>query len=103
MPNSGDIPERHREILDHVFGSQRWFDIYQAKLQGQDFAAKAFLDLYYKGLLDLGYLEQTAPQPLRNSLGNTIYYMLWVGQHPAGQRIMRSVLKTQGKQLTFGI
>jgi three-Cys-motif partner protein len=92
--NDGNITEHFRQILNEYFGSPEWFDVmYQEEsglfgplLNKVDDASKALLNWYRKRLKAEFGLASRA-RLIRNTKNSPLYYLLWAGPNPTGQRI----------------
>ena len=95
LPVAGQpVREENMETIDCMYGTKDWYHIYQARLHGRlqpSQAREEYLNLMRWRLQEvLGY-EWTHPIELRNERGRVIYYRIFATDHPAGDRIMRSI------------
>jgi three-Cys-motif partner protein len=107
ITRAGDIPDGWRAGLNGCFGDTTWeslvyderTDLFGATIRHKvDDAAKRLLDHYVGRLRTLfGYVA--TPRVVRNTRGAPIYYMLWAGPHPLGQKIANHILE-KGDQIT---
>jgi len=107
ITRSGDIPENWRTGLNGCFGGTDWESLVYAErtdLFGDttrhkvDDAAKRLLD-HYVGRLKVLFGHAATPSVVRNTRGVPIYYMLWAGPHPLGQKIADYIL-AKGDRIT---
>jgi len=103
MPGSGKIEERSRELLDFVYGPLPWWEIYQERVKGKwSESTTKFIEVYLKGLRELGYPHVLMSGVVKNMTGQPLYYLIWVGKHPAGKAIMSHVLGRAPGQQRWG-
>ena len=101
-----DISDNWRRSLDAVFGSNEWYQICcreQGDLFGGSYITKvddaaARLLGYYAGRLETLFGYVATLSVVRNTRGMPIYYILWAGPNPRGQKIAAYVLK-QGEKV----
>ena len=71
------------------FGTPDFYPLLRFRGAGK---AKALLDLYKERLAALGFTHRTQYDRLvKTEKGKRLYYLVFVGKHPAGERIMNSV------------
>lgn len=90
--NPGDIDQ-----LNTFFGNNNWQKIYDRKfsLDGPRFRIIDLMELYTLNLKELGYEHVLFSDTIKNSKNVPIYYLIWVGKHDVGEKIMKHVLKDQ--------
>ena len=107
ITRSGQIPENWRTDLNNCFGTAEWEELVytdEPTLFGDtdrrkvDDAAGRLLSLYVLRLKAV-FGNVATPSVVRNTRGMPIYYMLWAGPHPLGQKIADHILK-KGEQIT---
>ncbi len=107
IARSGEIPENWRAGLNDCFGGTEWESLVYAErtdLFGEttrhkvDDAAKRLLN-HYVGRLKALFGHAATPSVVRNTRGVPIYYMLWAGPHPLGQKIADYIL-AKGDRIT---
>lgn len=97
------------ERLNNFFGCSDWLEVYQDHAGGRRrYLAEALLRLYTGRLKQLGYDYCNVSKCFRTidaEHGQRLYYMLWVGKHPVGKKIIDSVLKKveNSPQLDLGL
>lgn len=104
--NDGNIPKKHRAILDRYFGSEEWFDVmyrHEHNLFGDTMhakeqnAAKALVNWYREKLRDtFGYASRA--RLIKNTKNSPLYYLIWAGPKSAGQGIADDIL-SQGEAI----
>jgi three-Cys-motif partner protein len=78
------------------FGTREFYPFLRYRGLGK---ARALLDLYKNRLASLGLTHTTADDRLiQTRNGRRLYYLVFVGKHPAGERIMTSVFKQPDAQ-----
>lgn len=86
-----DIPERHIDTIDAIFGCHDWWDVYQARKRGEIAPSRArdeYLNLMRWRLeRELGY-KWTHPLPVHNERGNLLYHMIFATDSEVGTKIM---------------
>lgn len=89
--DGGEVRDEDIVVIDRLFGTHDWWNIYEARLVGQVEPAAAregYLNLMRWRLeSDLGY-RWTHPLEIRNERGLIIYYMIFATDHAAGTEIM---------------
>lgn len=99
LPKNGLLKPWAREHLDPLFGSNEWEAIYRTARLRRGELAQALLDLYTKNLQALGYKHINISRIFKNDGGQRLYYMIWVGKHPVGKKIMDTIFEQQPGQL----
>ena len=98
LPVSRPIRDEDRKAVAKMFANSTWWDIYQARLNGEidPSAAKAsYLDQYRKDLKSLGYQQVisrpvTAPRPA-GARSREMYHLFFATDHVVGDEIMQAV------------
>jgi three-Cys-motif partner protein len=73
------------------FGSSDFIPLLRKRGTGK---ARDLLDLYKKQLASLGFVHTTEDDRLvKTQNGKRLYYLVFVGKHPAGQTIMNAVFR----------
>lgn len=101
LPRHGELKHWARPHLDPIFGTSEWYEIYRNVPRGD--LANSLLDLYSSRLQGLGYEYKNVSRIFKNDNGQRLYYMIWVGKHPVGSRIMDPIFKQQPGQLELFI
>lgn len=102
MPRSGKISNWANKLLNFVYGPLPWWEIYQEKVKGKWWESTSkFVEVYLKGLRELGYPHVLMSGVLKNQTHQPLYYLIWVGKHPAGKTIMSHVLGKAPGQLRW--
>jgi three-Cys-motif partner protein len=91
LMRTGEIPKAWSDRLDDMFGSVEWRDlVYETKadllggtVSKRDDATKRLLEWYRKRLFTAFGHVSTA-QPVKNSRGRILYYLIWAGPHQKG-------------------
>lgn len=95
--------------LNTFFGCENWNETYRDCIAGRrKYLESELLDLYTERLRGLGYKYCFVSRCFRTideRHGQKLYYMIWVGKHPVGGKIIRSVLgkMESGPQATLGL
>lgn len=97
LPRHGILKPWAYDHLDAVFGTRQWEDLYRTKHRGE--LAYSLLNLYTQRLQELGYEHVNVSRIFKNDYGQRLYYMIWVGKHPIGKKIMDKVFEQQPGQL----
>lgn len=80
-------PDSQRTL--EYFGTDEYRTLLRSRGEGK---ARALLDLYKKRLESLGFAYTTQDDRLvKTANGKRLYYLIFVGKHPAGERIMNAV------------
>jgi three-Cys-motif partner protein len=91
LPTHGDVRDVDAVKLDHMYGTDLWRVIYQARVRGELAPSEArdeYVNLMRWRLENvLGY-EWTHPLEIFNERGHSIYHMVFATDHPAGNKIM---------------
>lgn len=90
-----------KERLNNFFGTNEWFEIYQSK--PREYLLFDLLELYTKRLESLGYEYRNVSKCFKSHTGQSLYYMIWVGKHPVGKKIMDWVFEKQDPQLSLDL
>lgn len=106
ITRSGKIPENWRAGLNGCFGGGEWealvyaerTDFFGETRYKVDDAANRLLD-HYVGRLKALFGHAARPSVVKNTRGVPIYYMLWAGPHPLGQKIADYIL-AKGDRIT---
>jgi three-Cys-motif partner protein len=101
LPNDlSKLGPSNEKKLNMVFGNEKWRDIYNRKFasSGLKFSTWSLMELYISGLQELGYTFINYSDVIKNNSGQKLYYMIWAGKHPVGQRIIEHVLTRQFKE-----
>ena len=96
LPRHRKQEEWQKEHLDAFFGTRDWEEIYKGE---RIYLLRRLLDLYTVRLRALGYKHVNISECFKNSTGQNLYYMIWVGKHDAGKKIMDWVFAQQSNQL----
>lgn len=99
LPRHGRIEEWARTRLNSVFGTNEWENIYKKK--PRTYLMSELLSLYKNRLGKLGYVHENISEVFKSDTGQKLYYMIWVGKHPVGKKIMDKVFEKQSPQLTL--
>jgi three-Cys-motif partner protein len=95
------LPE-HKQGATRLFGTGAWRAIYERRLDGTFNAAEAreeYVNLMrWRLSTDLGYAK-THPFELKNTLGRTIYHMVFATDNNAGDRIMADLYTKTAKAM----
>lgn len=97
LPRHGQLKPWAADHLNPVFGTNEWETIYREVPRYM--LAQSLLDLYTERLKDLGYEFINISRIFKSDRGQKLYYMIWVGKHPVGKKIMDSVFLQQPGQL----
>lgn len=97
LPRRGNQENWATERLDRFFGTREWEDIYKNK--SRPYLASELLKLYISRLTNLGYEHINISDIFKSDTGQSLYYMIWVGKHPVGKKIMDTVFEKQSPQL----
>jgi three-Cys-motif partner protein len=97
LPKNGQLQEGSRDRLNAVFGTNEWERIYKEK--SRTYLISELLNLYTKRLVELGYDHVIKSEVFKSDTGQKLYYMIWVGKHPVGKKIMDHVFEQQDPQL----
>ena len=91
LTRSADIPSAWRDRLDAVFGSADWHELAyetRADLLGETVAkrhdAVDRILHWYRGRLRGVFGHVSTAQPVTNTRGRTLYYLIWAGPHAKG-------------------
>lgn len=87
------------ERMDAFFGSRGWLDIYQNTRR--ELLLSELLKYYTDNLRKLGYEYTHISDVFRMKSGPELYMMIWVGKHPVGEKIMKTVYEKQSDQLSL--
>jgi three-Cys-motif partner protein len=101
LPIDGEIEDWQIERLNKFFGTHDWYEIYLNK--PRNYLLFELLNLYTSRLVNIGYKYCNVSKCFKSTTGQNLYYMIWVGKHPAGKKIMDWVFKQQEDQLSFDI
>ncbi|RJS59182.1 three-Cys-motif partner protein TcmP [Bacillus sp. PK3_68] len=88
-----------KERLNSFFGSKDWLDIYLNS--HRDYLLSNLLNFYIGNLKKLGYCYVHESEIFQVKNGPELYMMIWVGKHPIGNKIMKSVYDKQSDQLSL--
>lgn len=97
LPRHGNIHPWAPKRLTPLFGTEEWKSLYD-NVPRHDLA-QALLNLYTNRLRSLGYNHINVSRIFKNDNGQRLYYMIWVGKHPIGKKIMDTVFEQQPGQL----
>lgn len=91
LPTDGAVREVDAEKLDHMYGTEQWRRIYEARVRGDLQPGEArdeYVNLMRWRLENvLGY-QWTHPLEIFNERGHSIYHMVFATDHEVGNRIM---------------
>jgi len=95
MPkNPARFRASHITLLNEVFGSTEWQELYRQSL-GRRYRPGEFIELYKRRLRELGYVFTIHSKTIKTETGLPLYYLIWVGKHPVGRKIISHVLHQQ--------
>lgn len=97
LPKNGKITEWARIRLNGVFGTDEWEQLFQNTPRSR--LKSELLMLYTNRLRSLGYEHVNISDVFKSDSGQKLYYMIWVGKHPIGKKIMDKVFEKQSDQL----
>jgi len=97
LPRRGAQEKWATERLDKVFGTREWENIYKNK--DRLYLTSELLNLYTSRLKNLGYDHINISDIFKSDTGQSLYYMIWVGKHPVGKKIMDTIFEKQSPQL----
>lgn len=86
-----------KKRLNEFFGTNKWEEIYYQT--HRNYLASKLLELYTSRLNDIGYIHCNVSDVFKTDTGQNLYYMIWVGKHPVGKKIMNYVFEKQSDQL----
>ncbi len=91
LPTDGAVREVDAAKLDHMYGTEQWRRIYEARVRGDlqpGDARDEYVNLMRWRLENvLGY-QWTHPLEIFNERGHSIYHMVFATDHEVGNRIM---------------
>lgn len=93
-----EAPDWAAEKMTHVYGTDAWREIYEARLRKEittDQATTKYVKLYAGRLKTLGY-EHVIDREIRDNAfeGRLRYFLLFATQHDIGVKIMRKAFDT---------
>ncbi|NPV71173.1 MAG: three-Cys-motif partner protein TcmP [Firmicutes bacterium] len=96
------LPNQHEKLTDEMAKKlddhlpPGWRSVYD-QCVGTDrrFLARGFLELYRKGLQELGYTYVFGSSVFKTDAGLPLYYLIWAGRHQVGANIAKHVLFKQ--------
>lgn len=97
LPRHGNIHPWAPDRLTPLFGTDEWEYLYKSVPRYE--LAHSLLELYTQRLKNLGYDHINISRIFKNDNGQRLYYMIWVGKHPIGKKIMDSIFEQQPGQL----
>lgn len=97
LPTSGQLQEWARERLNAVFWTNEWEKLYHGR--HRTYVRRDLLKLYTDRLTALGYPYVLKSDIFKSDSGRLLYYLIWVGKHPVGKKIMDHVFEHQSPQL----
>lgn len=96
----GKLLPEHEEGATRLFGTEQWRSIYERRQRGELAAADAkdeYVNLMrWRLTSDLGYAK-THPFELKNTVGGTLYHMIFATANAAGDRIMADLYRSASK------
>ncbi|KXG42851.1 three-Cys-motif partner protein TcmP [Tepidibacillus decaturensis] len=102
LPNDKDeLKDWQKGRLNNFFGTDEWYDIYTSN--DRLYLLSELLNLYKSRLEKLGYSYCNVSEVFKNTTGQYLYYMIWVGKNAAGKKIMDWVYKQQNPQISLDI
>lgn len=101
LPQDKKIRQWQIDRLNNFFGTDEWYSIYLNR--PRMYLLFELLDLYTTRLKEIGYNYCNISNCFKTNTGQNLYYMIWVGKHPVGKKIMDSVFKQQDSQLSFDL
>jgi three-Cys-motif partner protein len=90
--NGGEVEPDHERRITDMYGTDEWFHIYRARLDGRLTPAEARTEyvnlMRWRPQAVLGY-TWTHTLEVHNEPGRPIYHLIFATDHDAGDRIMR--------------
>jgi three-Cys-motif partner protein len=91
LMRSGEIPQAWQRRLDQTFGSGDWRDlVYEersdllgSQRRKREDATERMLG-WFSSRLKQAFGHASDAQLIKNTRGNSLYYLIWAGPHPAG-------------------
>ena len=87
-----------QEVVSLMFGNSAWWDVFQARLDGEidpSAARDEYLELYRKDLKALGYAQVISRRVTawrgQGNVPQELYHLFFATDHPVGETIMRDV------------
>lgn len=99
LPLNGNQEDWVNPRLDSLFGTNEWLEIYKANRRL--YLESKLLKLYTDRLRLLGFTHCNVSDCFKSDTGQKLYYMIWVGKHPIGKKIMDWVFNKQNNQIAF--
>lgn len=100
IKRDGHIPDTWKAQLDLCFGGEEWRDLAfttTSGLFGEEQMKRAdaseLLLGYYLDRLKAIFGNVSVPSLVKNTRGAPLYYLIWAGKHPTGQRIADHILR----------
>jgi three-Cys-motif partner protein len=97
--DTSKIESWQMERLNNFFGTNLWYDIYMN--YDRRYLLSKLLELYTNRLKEIGYKYVNISDVFKKPGGPDLYYMIWVGKHKAGDKIMKWVYEQQNPQLSL--
>ncbi len=82
-------------VLDSFFGTPAWRALVKDQSEGERITFRKLLDLYQQQLMNLGYWYVNDRVRVGNTLGRTIYHVVFASKHEMGVQLWEKVSRME--------